>query len=91
MKSKRQIFLVYACDEWKSKDSMRLELATTSVRRLKSFVAKKIKDGDYYYNSARESMQVAEFKQDFVHKTRDYINSKLVYGCMDYVYDGEEI
>lgn len=28
--SKKQIYTVFACDEWKSKDSMRLLMATTS-------------------------------------------------------------
>lgn len=91
--SKRQIYLVYACDEWKSRDSMRLEMATTSVRRLKSFIAKKIKDGDYDYYDAEASRakQVAEFKRDFDSERRDYINGQLVYGFLDYTHDGEEI
>ena len=91
MKNKRQIYLVYSCDDWKSTDSMRLEMATTSVRRLKSFIAKKIKAGDYYYGSEEESRQVERFKRDFDTETRDYINSLLIYGFYDCTYDGEEI
>ena len=91
MPSKKLIYLVYSCDEWTSRDSMRLEMATTSVRRLKAFIAKKIKDGDYNYDSNDHTKQVAEFKRDFVHKGRDYINSKLTYGFYDCTHDGEEI
>ena len=93
MPSKKLIYLVYSCDEWASRDSMRLEMATTSVRRLKAFIAKKIKDGDYDYNydSNDHTKQAEEFKRDFDCETRDWINSKLTYGFYDYTHDGEEI
>lgn len=91
--SKRQIFLVYDCDDWKGKDSMRLALATTSPRRLKSFVADKIERGDFEYagsgNTPRQ--KVISFKKDFDSKPRDWLNSMISFGFIDYVYDGEEV
>lgn len=45
--SKKQIYTVFACNEWKSKDSMRLLMATTSVRKLKSFIVRKISQGEF--------------------------------------------
>ena len=47
---KRLIYLVFECDEWKSWSSMRLALATTSQRRLKSFLAGKVERGDFAYS-----------------------------------------
>lgn len=50
--SKKQIYTVFACDEWKSKDSMRLLMATTSVRKLKSFIVRKISQGEFDYGNS---------------------------------------
>lgn len=38
----RKIFLVYACDVWKSRGSFVLEGATTSLHKVKQFVKKEI-------------------------------------------------
>ena len=89
---RRLIYLVFECDEWKSWSSMRLALATTSQRRLKSFLAEKVERGDFSYsgegNTARRN--AAAFKKDFDIKPRDILNSMLTYGFIDYVYDGVE-
>lgn len=91
-KSKRQIYLVYSCDRRKSTDSMQLEMATISKTKLKSYVAKAIKNDDFEYGWAdSKTKQVAEFEHDFEHSLRYDINTKLKYGYIDYCYDGEEI
>lgn len=92
--SKKQIYTVFACDEWKSKDSMRLLMATTSVRKLKSFIVRKIADETFTYDKGSElsiSQQVKLFKIDFENALREDINNCLYYGYLDYCYDGEEI
>lgn len=91
--SKKQIFVVHACDEWKSMDSMRLLMATTSVRRLRAFIAKKIQNGefDYYDGELSRTKQVKQFREDFKTEDNYTINSRLTYGIYDYVYDGEEV
>lgn len=91
--SKKQIFLVFACDEWCSKKSQTLLLCTTSVRRLKTFICREIQKGNFEYNSSVTSRltQIEEFKHDFDECPRDVINSKLKYGYFDYCYDGEEL
>ena len=43
---KQQIYLVYSCDEWKSRENMHLILATTSADRVRDFVAGKIQCDD---------------------------------------------
>lgn len=93
-KSKRQIYLVYSCDEWKSNSSMGLLMATTSVRRLKAFVAKEIANGnmDYSNGITETPKRMSEkFQKDFDIIPRERVNDNLVYGCIDYCYDGEEI
>lgn len=55
----KQIFTVFACDEWKSQDSMRLLMATTSIRKLASFIARKIADETFSYNKG-ESLSVSQ-------------------------------
>lgn len=91
--SKRQIFLVYDCDEWKSTSSLQLAMATTSVRRLKSFIAKKIERGDFEYDSTEQTsrQQAAQFRKDFDARPHDWLNSLLKFGFYDYTHDGEEI
>ena len=90
----KQIFTVFACDQWKSRDSMRLLMATTSVRKLKSFIVRKIADETFTYDKGNElsiPQQVKLFKLDFENGLRDDINNNLYYGFLDYCYDGEEI
>lgn len=91
--SKKQIYTVFACNEWKSKDSMRLLMATTSVRKLKSFIVRKISQGEFDYGNSDYtiSRMVKLFKQDFQNGLREDINNCLTYGFLDYCYDGEEI
>ena len=93
-KSKKQIYLVYSCDDWVSTGSFQLRMATTSKRKLKSYVAKAIKDDRFEYswtNNESKTKQVSEFKRDFECVKRCDINNKLKYGYIDYCYDGEEI
>lgn len=89
----RQIFVVFSCDEWKSTNSMRLLMATTSGCKLKSYIAKRIKDDTFGYGDEELSKkkQVEKFKFDFSASTIGTINSRLHNGYYDYCYDGEEI
>ena len=90
----KQIYTVFACDEWKSRDSMRLMMATTSVRKLKSFIVRKISDETFTYDKGNElsiPQQVKLFKMDFENGLRNDVNGCLHYGFLDYCYDGEEI
>ena len=89
----KQIFLLYTCDEWCSRDSQKLIMATTSVEKLKSKTAKLIEVGDFDYNNPEwdRSVQAKTFLKDFEKSTRTEINSLLNYGFIDYCYDGEEI
>lgn len=93
MVSNKQIYFIFYCDEHKSRHSMTLLMATTSVRKLRSFLAQKIAEGDFTYvdDSLDKAEQVKRFKYDFDNKNRTYINDYLIYGFYDYAYDGEQI
>lgn len=92
--SKKQIYTVFTCDIWKGTDSMKLALCTTSVRKVKSFIASEIEKGNMEYNDGDEinaKQQVKKFRSEFDWRTRDVINDRLAYGFIDYCYDGEPI
>jgi hypothetical protein len=93
MTKQKQIFLIYECDAWKSWDSMKLILCTTSKRKVKSFIANKILQNDFDYDdyNLSRNQQVKKFKKDFEIETRRTINDKLKYCYYDYCYDGKEI
>jgi hypothetical protein len=92
-KTNKQIFLVYACNEWKENSSMELILATTSVRKLKSCLANEIKQDNINWEDSEwsKTKQISEFKRCFDFEDRKSINDKLIYGYFDYCYDGERI
>lgn len=89
----KQIYVVCSCDAWKSHDSEKTLMVTTSVRKLKSFIAKKIRDDtfDYYLSEWSKKKQEEKFKRDFDIIPREQINNYLIYGMLNYYYDGEEI
>ena len=92
-RNKKQIFLLFTCDEQCSTHSQRLIMATTSPTKLKTKIAELIELGDFDYNCSEwdRNTQAKYFKKDFETYTRTDINSLLKYGFLDYCYDGEEI
>lgn len=90
----KRIYTAWACDEWKSRDSMRLLMATTSVRRLKSFIARKIADETFTYGKGDElsiPQQAKLFRADFENSSLADLNDGLCYGFLDDCNDGEAI
>lgn len=87
-KKQKQIFIVFKAPE-DSGDSIPM-MATTSKRKLKKFIAEKIKEDTFFYFDAdwSKTRQVKEFKLDFEKETRDNICKKLNWGFYDYCYDG---
>lgn len=93
MASKKQIYLVFSCDGHKTHASERLIMATTSVRKLKSFLVKEIENGDIHYSNGiteTPKRMAARLRKEFDVLTRREINDRLVYAYIDYCYDGEE-
>lgn len=87
----KQIFLLYSCDDWKMNSSYALVCASTSALKIKRAIIREIQDGNMEYDCLLEDVKsmVEEFKRDWDVKVRADINSKLKFGFLDYVYDGE--
>lgn len=87
----KQIFLLYSCDEWKSKDTMILVCASTATTKIRKAIIAQLNSNDMEYSNGEkltEQKQIAMFKKDWKTELRDNINDKLRFGFFDYVYDG---
>lgn len=89
----KQIFMLYSCDEWKTKPCTAI-LATTSEMKLKKAIRTCIEQGDMVYSDGSKETpsvkeQIVMFNRDWKTETRTVINDRLQYGLYDYVYDGE--
>ena len=91
--NKEQIYVVFSCDSWKTPNSMRLEMATTSPQKLRDFIIRKLENGDFAYEDQYESAewQVEKFKCDFDNKEVVLVDSRLKYCYIESVTDGEEV
>lgn len=99
----KKIFLIYTCDEWKSAESERLAMATTSKQKVKRFVTKEIlSKQSFTYGATDDSddfkSQSNDFRRDWDCATGRYhgltlqdIDRKLEYGRIESVDDGEEL
>ncbi len=80
-----KIYLLYTCNEWKERASMRLAVATKSEKKLVSQIKKEIKMGWMEVDGLTGEKGIQAFeKQDCSHKY-DIIQ----YGYVDIVEDGE--
>ena len=52
----KYIFTIHYCDTWKSHDSMRLQMVTTSIRKFRSKVKSMIKTGDIVVSDGAKSV-----------------------------------
>lgn len=77
------IYLVYQCDEWKSRASMRLVMATTNKRKLRECLVREIENGDMRYNGGCGTEAVRAFARE------GYDTSLLAYGYLDIVPNGK--
>lgn len=98
MKSKKQIYLYFTCDTWKSRDSMKLVMATTSQTRMRRFAEKQIlEDPEVRFtngsieDSADPKAEMLQFRAAWKTMNRNDINDRLNGAYIDYAYDGEEI
>lgn len=90
--AKKQIYLLFSCDSWKS--NMKLVSAATTLTKLKSAVIREIHAGNMHYNRDGRycsiTQQIRNFREDFNNVSRELLNNGLSCGFMDYTLDGEE-
>lgn len=60
-----EIYLLFACNEWKEKSSMRIVGATTNQNLLYAMVGSKIKEGEMLYRSDDRKESWEYFRQDY--------------------------
>jgi len=89
----RNIYILNCCDEWKSCISMSLVAATTSLRKLKSIIIQKVKDGDIEYKRGEDNLsktqQIKMLRQDWKNEGEGFVFDCLSYGDVEIVEDGE--
>lgn len=87
------ICILSSCDEWKSWNSMSLVAASTSIRKIKSIIIHKIKEGDMEYrkgdDNRSKTAQIKLFRDDWKKYGMDYALNLLEYGYVKVVEDGE--
>ena len=50
----KYIYTIHYCDQWKSNDSMRLQVVTSSVRKFIHELKTMLKSGDIEFNDVKE-------------------------------------
>lgn len=78
-----QIYLLYACNEWKEKSSMHLIMATTIQETIEGAIVKEIEEGNMEFSGLKGKKAIKAFR------CGDLDYSSLDYGYVDVVGDGE--
>lgn len=78
----KDIYILYTCDEWKSFDSFRTEVVTTSIRKLKKEIKSRVQKNDMqvgndsmYDHLMKASLPVSLFAEE--------LNQILEYGYIE--------
>jgi hypothetical protein len=80
----KMIFILFSCNEWKERSSMRLIVATTDEDKLRAIIAQEILEDNMEYAGMSKYKGVTAFNNN---DNKDYDNLK--YGYVEIVYDGE--
>lgn len=93
----KNIYLLYACDEYKAKSSMSLVVASTSQSRIISILREEIRSQNMDYKGYTGTKAEAKFREDVTHVIAfpDTFMSDIApyvdYGFIDSVRDGEKL
>jgi len=88
-KKSKEIYLLYECDEWKTRRGMVLLMATTSKTKLHAKIRKELLLQKMGFNKEVGEDAVAAFTDRSSEYAYDY--TYLVKGYVETVNDGEEI
>lgn len=85
----KPIYIVFSCDAWKAKDSMRLVAATTSHTKLRKIVSNCVETEMFEYGEGEAKSSASQLRKDFDNGYSVHgINDSLKYGFIDVVDDG---
>ena len=76
-----KIYILYTCDEWKSRDSMRVSEATTDKDTLCAIIANNIFEGEMEYEGLKNHAGLLDFKADYDRNQVDF--GKLSHGFVE--------
>lgn len=76
------IYLLFSCDAWKTKDYMRLLMATTILETVTGVICEKLRQGDMEYRGLTGDAAVEAY-------TTEPNAHDLKYGYLESVGDGE--
>ena len=85
----KSIYIVNSCDQWKSHSSMSLVTASTSITKIKRIILRMITDEEMEYDGATTAEQIKNFQADWKAEGPDFVFSKLQYGFVEELKDGE--
>ena len=89
------IYILWTCDEWKSRDSMRVRMASTLEWKINESIFRGIKESDFDYAKTSGEVSREDMGEGFLHDIREGksfsdINVALRYGMVEEFEDGEE-
>ena len=91
--NEKKIYLLYVCDEYKSRDSMRLVCASTLPGGLKKAIEEMLRAENMEFTSGgrglRPHQQITKFREAWEDHSRVELNDMLHYGYIEVVDDGE--
>jgi len=76
-----KIYILYTCDEWKSRDSMRVSEATTDKDTMYAIIANNIFKGEMEYEGLKNHAGLLDFKTDYDCNQVDF--GKLSHGFVE--------
>lgn len=80
----KQIYMLYSCNSWKDKNSIRLIMASTSKNKIiKQIKEEVLNDNMELYDFSKSELK--DYKETDIYR----INNELVYGYIEVVDDGE--
>ena len=89
-----KIYILFACDQWKSNDSMRLACASTDSSRIMDVIEGELSSNNmsFFYGNSDEGESLSAFRT-FRAEQPDlkFVNSSLEYGHLEIVEDGQVV
>ena len=92
----KRVYILWTCDEWKSRSSMRVRTVSTRRSAIEASVLKGIEAGDFDYTGTPDKNYRKNMAQEFLHHCRSCapisdINAALRFGFIEVFEDGEEV
>lgn len=87
---KKDIYILFDCDTWKSYESMRVHLVTTNTSRLHEVIRDRIAKGDYPVDGIEDVEEALKRWDEIVEQGTEpsHLQDRLTYAAMMVYQDG---